>query len=242
MANPLRYSRQTRLPGWGQDGQDALSASAALVVGLGGTGTVAARHLAGAGVGRIGLSDPDKVDVSNLHRQILYDADAVGASKAFAAKAALERVNAEVRLVLHEEGEALAGYDIVLDCTDNFPSRFRLHAAAFAARLPLVYAAAEGFLGQVAIFTGYAADMPCLHCFVPLESGEARGPEEGCRGVGILGPVAGTVGAVAAAEALKFLLNIGRPLAGRLFLYDAREAEARVVRIPKDKECRFCGL
>lgn len=241
-----RYSRQTALPGFGEQGQQALAECAALICGLGGTGTAAARYLAGAGAGCIGLADIDKVERSNLHRQILYHESDIGAPKTEAALRALRRIAPHLEYRLYNAADdpapllqAIASYDVILDCTDSFPVRAELHRAAFAARVPLIHCAAEGYAGYVTVFRGYYPCEPCLHCFMPDPPDDPA--LRGCAGAGVLGPAPGIAGAAAAAEALKLLTGTGAPLSGRIQFFDLLKARTRETALRKNPGCRHCG-
>jgi len=240
-----RYARQIALPGWGADGQECLRLCSALIVGLGGLGTVAARYLAGAGVGALGLADKDRVELSNLHRQILYDETDIGARKTDAAAARLRAVNPDIALRPYhhvKSGEwqsVMAGYDAVVDCTDNFPARFTLHEAAHAAGVPFIYAAAEAYGGALCVFEGHKPDMPCLECLMPRSASEAE--EGGCAALGVLPSVPGAIGAMAAGECLALLLALRPASPSVLMRYDALKGEWRNCLIKKDPHCPLCA-
>ena len=241
----MRYARQISLDGFGEDGQDCLRVSRILIVGLGGLGSVAARYLAGAGLGAIGLADKDVVETSNLHRQILFNDNDVGARKTDATQRALKAVNAEPALHIYDNvGDAdwsrvMSDYDIILDCTDNFRSRFILHDAAYALQKPIIYAAAEGYQGAVAQFSGYMPKAPCMHCFIP--SSTERNSEGGCAGLGVLPTVPGVIGALAATQCLTYLLKLGDSPPGVMSHYDALKNRWRQSRIAKDENCERCS-
>ena len=214
-----------------------------LVVGAGGLGCPAALYLAAAGVGKLTLADADKVDLTNLQRQILYDAGVVGAPKVDAARRALHRMNPEVEvLALEKRIEDFSGLvakaDVVLDCTDNFATRKAINRACAAARKPLVSGAAIRFDAQIAVFDLARPDSPCYACLFP-EDGEVE--EVQCSQMGVFAPLTGIVGALQAAEALKLLAGIGASLAGRLLVFDAKSAEWRSVKVAKDPACPVCG-
>lgn len=238
MSNFSRYSRQVILREVGVNGQQLLRDSTVLVIGVGGLGTVAALYLAGAGVGRLMLADRDTVELSNLQRQILYRQSDVGRAKTAAAQDQLQALNAEVEVVLCDAEnwrEALSQADVVLDCTDNFPSRFAINAACVQARKPLISGAAIRFEGQLAVFD-LRRGGPCYACLYP-ETGEAQ---ETCEEAGILGPVVGTVGALQALAALKLLLGIGDD-AGHLLTWDAHDMQWRRLKLKSDPRCTVCG-
>ena len=241
----LRYSRHILLPEIGVEGQARLRAAHALIVGAGGLGCPAALYLASSGIGRLTLADPDRVDLTNLQRQILYRDDAVGALKVEAARTTLGAVNPEVSVVaLAErlEGDALerrvAEADVVLDCSDNFATRHAVNRACVRHAKPLVSGAAIRFDGQVAVFDLRRDDAPCYACLFP-EGGETE--ELRCAVMGVLAPLTGAVGALQAAEAIKLLAGVGESLNGRLLMFDALRAEWRSVRVPKDPDCAVCA-
>jgi len=215
-----------------------------LVVGAGGLGCPAALYLAAAGVGRLTLADSDKVDLTNLQRQILYRAEVVGTPKVDAARAALNSVNPEVEIIGLEKrldsnnaGTLVAGADLVLDCTDNFATRHLLNRACAKHRQPLVSGAAIRFDGQVMVFDLRDPAAPCYACLFP-EEGEVE--EVQCSVMGVFAPLTGIVGATQAMEALKLLAGIGASLSGRLLLLDAKNADWRTVRVSKDPACPVC--
>ncbi len=241
----LRYSRHILLPEIGVEGQSRLSAAHALVVGAGGLGCPAALYLASSGIGRLTLADPDRVDLTNLQRQILYRDDAVGALKVEAARKTLGAVNPAVSVVPLAErlaGEALerlvADADVVLDCSDNFATRHAVNRACVRHARPLVSGAAIRFDGQVAVFDLRRDDAPCYACLFP-EGGETE--ELRCAVMGVLAPLTGAIGALQAAEAIKLLAGVGESLNGRLLMFDALRAEWRSVRVRKDPDCAVCA-
>jgi len=241
IAESARYARQIVLPEVGVNGQRLLQDSTALIIGIGGLGSVAALYLAGAGVGRLLLSDRDHVDLSNLQRQIVYRQSDVGRDKAQAASQQLLALNPQIEVELRpgalDSAALLAAVreaDIVLDCSDNFPTRFAVNRACVVARKPLVSAAAIRFEGQLALFDS-ARGSACYHCLYP-ETGEAQ---ENCEDAGVLGPVAGTIGSLQALVALKALLGLGDD-AGRLQLWDALRMQWRSLSIPRDAACPVC--
>jgi adenylyltransferase/sulfurtransferase len=222
-----------------------LRASRALVVGAGGLGCPAALYLAASGVGRIVLADPDRVDLTNLQRQILYTTKSVGALKVEAARAALAALNPEVEVVplaARLDAAALdplvAEADVVLDCTDNFATRHAINRACVAHRRPLVSGAAIRFDAQLMVFDLAAPQAPCYACLFPED---AQAEEVQCAQMGVFAPLAGTVGALQAMEAVKLLARAGeRPLA-RLLLIEARRGEWRSVAVKRDPGCTVCG-
>ena len=242
----LRYSRHLLLSELGVDAQQRFGESHALIVGIGGLGNPVAQFLAAAGVGTLTLIDADRVDLTNLQRQILFDTDAVGRPKVEAAAARIAAVNPEVRVVqladrvgLTELAPLAAAADIVADCTDNFATRHAVNRACVAAKKPLVSGAAIRFDGQIAVFDARDPANPCYHCLF----GEGDEFEETrCATMGVFAPLVGIVGATQAAEALKLLAPAGRSLAGRLLLIDALTMEWRELSVPKDPACPVCGL
>jgi molybdopterin-synthase adenylyltransferase len=241
----LRYSRHILLPEFGVDAQARFGRSHALIVGVGGLGNPAAQFLAAAGVGSLTLVDADRVDLTNLQRQILFDTAAVGRSKVDAARERIAAVNPEVHVaqVAVRVGDAelapLAhAADVIVDCSDNFATRHAVNRASVAAGKPLVSGAAIRFDGQLAVFDPRDATSPCYHCLF----GEGEEIEETrCATMGVFAPLVGIVGATQAAEALKLLAGVGRSLAGRLLLLDALDMEWREVRVQKDPHCAVCA-
>lgn len=231
-----RYSRQIVLREVGVNGQQLLRDSTVLVVGLGGLGSAAALYLAGAGVGRLLLCDRDRVDASNLQRQILYTQNDLGRLKTDAARERLAALNKDVTLeTLEPSGieAAVQRADVVLDCTDNFPSRFTLNTLCVKARKPLVSGAAIRFDGQLAVFDLRQSASSCYACLY-ANSGDAQ---ETCEEAGILGPVAGVIGSMQALAALQLLLGIGED-AGRLQIWNARTMQWKSISIPRDTACK----
>jgi molybdopterin-synthase adenylyltransferase len=239
----LRYSRHILLAEFGVEGQEKLRAASALIVGAGGLGCPAALYLAASGIGRLTLADGDKVDLTNLQRQILYRAESVGKPKVEAARRALAAVNPEVVVLplqerLSEFGDLVAQADLVLDCTDNFATRHALNRACFQRKKPLVSGAAMRFDAQVMVFDLRKPDSPCYSCLFPEE---AEFEEVQCSTMGVLAPLTGVVGALQAVEAIKLLIGIGEPLAGRLMVIDAKASEWRTMKVTKDPGCRVCS-
>jgi molybdopterin-synthase adenylyltransferase len=241
----LRYSRHILLDELGPDAQEKFAAAHALVIGVGGLGAPVAQFLAAAGVGTITLCDADRVDLTNLQRQILYATADIGQPKVAAAVCRLAAVNPTVELRPIAErvgGHALAALvakaDVVVDCCDNFATRHDVNRACVAARKPLVSGAAIRFDGQVAVFDARDASSPCYHCLF----GEGDELEETrCATMGVFAPVVGIVGATQAAEALKLLAGIGESLTGRLLLLDALAMQWRELRVPRDPGCAVCS-
>lgn len=249
----LRYSRQIFLPEIDEIGQQRLAASRVLVLGLGGLGSPAAAYLAGAGVGHLTLVDPDSVDISNLHRQILHRSTGIGLAKTESARQSLRALNPEIEIVGHKGRlvgsqlvEAVRSVDLVVDGTDNFESRFELNRVCVAERRPLVYGAVVGMEGQASLFRADLDQSPCYSCLYRDLEGhpDAIGPAsswENCTAQGVLGPVAGIIGCIQATEALKVLLGIDTGLLGRLLLVDARTMEFHWFDVRKDPGCRVCS-
>lgn len=216
-----------------------------MIIGAGGLGCPAALYLAASGVGRLTLADSDKVDLTNLQRQILYRAESVGAAKVEAAKASLADVNPDVRVqAVHRRVEGaelerlVADADVVLDCTDNFATRKAINRACVALGKPLVSGAAIRFDAQLAVFDLRTKDAPCYACLFP-EDGEVE--EVQCSTMGVFAPLTGVVGALQAAEALKLLAGVGQSLSGRLQIFDAKTSEWRSVKVKKDPACGVCA-
>ena len=239
----LRYSRQILLPTFGIEGQERLRAARVLLVGLGGLGSPVAMYLAAAGVGRLVLADHDAVDLSNLQRQIIHTTPRIGQPKAESACATLAALNPEVELVPVRERltaatlpDLLRDLDLVVDCCDNFDTRFAINAACVAAGKPLVSGAAIRLEGQVTTFSGQPGG-PCYQCLYPRDGGI----DETCTANSVLAPVLGIIGSIQATEAIKVLSGLGEPLFGRLLLLDAGLMQWRQVRLVADQGCPVCG-
>jgi molybdopterin/thiamine biosynthesis adenylyltransferase/rhodanese-related sulfurtransferase len=240
----LRYSRHLLIPEVGAAGQAKLLGSKALLIGAGGLGSPASLYLAAAGVGTIGIVDFDVVDVSNLQRQILHTTDRVGERKTESAKRSINALNPEIKVVAHEEmlvaenvERIIAGYDVILDGTDTFETRYILNDAAVAAGIPVVHASVFRFEGQLTTFIPYEG--PCYRCLYPTPPPPELAP--GCSVAGVLGVVPGILGLLQANEALKVLLGIGQTLAGRLLLFDALETEFTELKLRRDPNCPVCS-
>lgn len=245
-AQLLRYSRHILLPEFGIDGQQRLCEGHALVVGMGGLGSPVALYLAASGVGHITLCDADTVDLTNLQRQIAHDTGSIGRLKVESARAALARINPEVtvqtvaeRVAGQRLAELVAAADVVIDATDNFPTRHAINRACVKARKPLVSGAGVRFDGQIAVFDLRDPASPCYECLFP-EGDEVE--ETRCAVMGVFSPVVGIIGAMQAAEALKLLAGIGESLTGRLQLLDVLSMAWRSVRLRKDPRCGVCSL
>jgi molybdopterin/thiamine biosynthesis adenylyltransferase len=246
-----RYARHLVLREIGGPGQQKLKAAKVLIVGAGGLGAPAALYLAAAGVGQIGLVDPDTVALSNLQRQVLYTGADVGRPKTQAAAERLAALNPDIRLIAIDQAltsanaaDMVAPYDLVLDGTDDFATRFAVNAACLAQAKVLVSGAIGRWSGQVGVFAAgltrgrsLAERQPCYRCLVPHIPPDA----ETCAAVGVVGALAGVVGSMMALEAIKLITGAGEPLTGRLWLYDALDGESRTVRLSPDPSCAACG-
>jgi len=240
-----RYSRHILLPEVGVGGQAKLLASKVFVVGAGGLGSPALLYLAAAGVGSLGIADADAVELSNLQRQIIHRTDDLGKNKAVSAEEAIRRLNPQCRVQVFPERltaknirQALAGYDVVLDGSDNFPTRFLVADCCWFERIPLVTAAVLRFEGQLMTVLPGEGN-PCYRCFIPEPPPAGLVPT--CQQAGVLGAVVGVMGTLQAAEAIKVLLGIGRVQSHRLLVYDALEGTFRTVKRRRDPACPLCG-
>jgi molybdopterin/thiamine biosynthesis adenylyltransferase len=240
----LRYSRHILLNEIGVEGQQRLRQAHMLVIGAGGLGSPAAFYLASAGVARITLVDGDRVDLTNLQRQILHTTERIGASKAESGRLTLAAINPDVevvplaRRVDADDLLALVGdASVVLDCSDNFATRHAVNRACVARRRPLVSGAAIRFDGQLAVFDAGRADSPCYACLFPAGDGE----DELCSVMGVFAPVTGIVGTLQAAEALKLAAGCGEPMVGRFMMLDVLTMSMRTVRVPRDPHCPVCA-
>jgi adenylyltransferase/sulfurtransferase len=239
-----RYKRHLLLDEVGAEGQRRLLESRVLIIGAGGLGSPAALYLAAAGVGTLGLVDFDRVDASNLQRQILYATADVGRPKVEVAAERLRALNPDVRVVAHPERleaanarERIAAYDVVLDGTDTFPSRYLTSDVCVWERRPLVYGSIMRFEGQVSVFD--ATRGPCYRCLFPEPPPPELAPN--CAAAGVLGVLPGVIGMLQATEVLKLLLGRGEPLIGRLVAYDALALEFRSFKLSRDPDCAVCG-
>ncbi|MEO6222132.1 MAG: molybdopterin-synthase adenylyltransferase MoeB [Vicinamibacterales bacterium] len=246
MASPeaIRYARQVLLPEFGREGQQRLLDARVLIVGLGGLGSPASMYLAAAGVGTLGLVDFDVVDETNLHRQIIHGTSDIGRSKMASASETLGAINPGVRLEPHEEPFGVSNaralvdaYDIVVDGTDNFPTRYLVNDACVMSGTPNVYGSVFRFEGQAAVFA--APGGPCYRCLHPEPPPAGLIPN--CAEAGVLGVLPGIIGTIQATEAIKLITGIGEPLVGRLLLYDASRMMFRDIRLSRDPECPVCG-
>jgi adenylyltransferase/sulfurtransferase len=239
-----RYARHIALAGFGEAGQRRVREASVLVVGAGGLGSPVALYLGAAGIGELHVSDFDRVDVTNLQRQILFSEQDVGRDKTDAAARRLAALNPEVRLRVTAgrlSGEALLeaveAATVVADCCDNFATRFAVNQACVATGTPLVSGAVIRYEGQLAVFRADRAPGPCYQCLYQ----EGDEDLEDCRGNGVLGPAVGVIGAAMAVEALKLVSGCGPVADGRLMLYDALAQEWRSVRLPRDPACPVCS-
>ncbi len=239
-----RYARQLTLSEIGQEGQIELKRAKVLIVGLGGLGNVAAAYLAAVGVGKLGLMDYDKIDLNNLHRQPLYTKADVGKPKVLVAKEKLLSINEhalidtyEAKLTSENALGTLEKYDIILDCTDNFPARYLINDACALLKKPDIYGAAIEFEGQASVFS--AEKGPCYRCFFPKPPNP--GEVKSCADAGVLGTVPALIGVIQATEAIKIILGKGETLTGKLFLYNSLENKFELANIKKNSACELCG-
>ena len=240
----LRYSRHLLIPEVGLDGQRKLKASSALIIGTGGLGSPVALYLAAAGVGRLGLVDYDVVDSSNLQRQVIHGTSTVGKLKVESARDKILDLNPEIQVDVFNESFTSANamriakdYDVIIDGTDNFPTRYLSNDVSVFLGKPNIYASIYRFDGQVSVFD--ARRGPCYRCLFPEPPPPGLVPS--CAEGGVLGVLPGTIGTIQATEALKVLLGIGEPLIGKLLLYNALEMSFEFVRLKKNSNCRVCG-
>jgi len=240
----LRYSRQIMLPDVDIDGQEKLLSSRVLILGLGGLGSPASLYLAAAGVGHIVLADFDKVDLSNLQRQIVHTTADIDRAKVESAKDSLAAVNPEIEITALNgvlEGESLEEQvrlaDAVVDCTDNFSIRFALNAACVRQKTPLISGAAIRLEGQVAVYDSRDPQSPCYRCLYQ----ESDDLQLTCSESGVIAPLVGMIGTTQAMETLKVLIGFGKPLVGRLLLLDAKNLEWRSLKLKRDPQCPECA-
>ena len=238
----LRYSRQIILPEVGIEGQQALLDSTMLLIGVGGLGSPSAMYLAAAGVGHLIIADFDKVELSNLQRQVIHHTDDIGEFKVDSAKAKMLSINPDVKITTVKDLDEnnlnawVDKSDIVLDGTDNFDTRFKINKACVEQKTPLVSAAVIRFEGQLSVFKGYEVDKPCYQCLYSEEGNS----DENCTDNGILAPVAGMLGTMQALQAIKVVLSLGEQLVGKLMMIDALDLTFRSVKINKDSACKIC--
>ena len=241
----LRYSRHILLNEFGLEAQHCLGQSHALVIGAGGLGSAALLYLASAGVGHISIADGDKVDLTNLQRQVVHREDTIGMNKAESAQRQLHAINSTITIDAIPErlgglalDAAVLNADIVLDCSDNFATRHAINRACVSHMKPLVSGAAVRFDGQITSFDLRRADSPCYHCLFP---DQPDGEEERCAVMGVFAPLVGIIGTMQAAEAIRLLSNIGEPLTGRLLMLDGRTLSLQMVKFRRDPHCACCG-
>jgi molybdopterin/thiamine biosynthesis adenylyltransferase/rhodanese-related sulfurtransferase len=239
-----RYSRHLLIPEVGEEGQRKLLDAKVLLVGAGGLGSPAALYLAAAGVGTLGVVDDDVVDDSNLQRQVIHTTDRLGIAKAESARIAIESINPDVKVVKHETRldksnvlEIFSQYDVILDGTDNFATRYLINDATVLLKKPNVHGSIFRFEGQATTFIPYEG--PCYRCLFPTPPPPELAPS--CAEAGVLGLLPGMVGMIQATETAKLILGIGEPLVGRLLTYDALGMEFRELRLSRDPECPMCG-
>ena len=240
----LRYSRQIMLPQIGIEGQQQLSRTRMLIIGMGGLGSPVAMYLAAAGVGELTLVDDDDVDLSNLQRQIIHSNHDIGHAKVDSARQSLQAINPECKVISIKQRLDLQALtvqaqraDVVIDACDNFETRFMINEACVATRTPLVSGAAIRLEGQVAVFRNDLDNSPCYHCLYKNE-GEL---DQSCSSNGVLAPVVGIIGSIQALEAIKIITGFGEDLNGRLLLLDADTMEWRSIKLKKDPACPVCN-
>jgi molybdopterin/thiamine biosynthesis adenylyltransferase/rhodanese-related sulfurtransferase len=243
-AQAKRYSRHLLVPEVGEEGQFKLLDAHVLLIGAGGLGSPAGYYLAAAGVGTIGIIDADVVDESNLQRQILHNTHRIGQYKAESARETIEALNPDVKVITHIErldesnvARIIADYDVIVDGTDNFPTRYLLNDAALIANKPVVHGSVFRFEGQLTVFKPYEG--PCYRCLYPEPPPIALAPS--CAEAGVLGVLPGIIGLLQATETIKLLLGIGDPLVGRMMTYDALAGEFNELRLFRDPKCPACG-
>jgi sulfur-carrier protein adenylyltransferase/sulfurtransferase len=241
----LRYSRHLSLPEVGENGQRRLKASRVLCIGAGGLGSPAALYLTAAGVGTLGLVDVDAVELSNLQRQVIHGTADVGRSKLASASDRLHAINSHVAIEAHETlldehnaFDLVSAYDVIVDGTDNFPTRYLVNDACVLAGRPNVYGSIARFEGQASVFA--TKEGPCYRCLHPEPPPAGLIPD--CAEAGVLGVLPGVVGTIQATEAIKLVLGIGEPLVGRFLVYDALRMRFREITLRKDPDCPVCGL
>lgn len=239
-----RYSRHIILPEVGGEGQQKIMEGKVLILGVGGLGSPAALYLAAAGVGTLGIVDSDEVDITNLQRQILHFTDDIGRAKTQSASEKLKKLNPEINIKTYKTkvnskniADLIKDYDVVVDGTDNFPTRFLVNDACYFAKKPLVHGAILRFDGQV--MTIVPDEGPCYRCI--YREPPPPGMVPSCQQAGVIGSVAGIIGTIQANEALKILLGTGKTLNGRLLVVDALEANFRQINTRKDPRCPLCG-
>lgn len=243
-AQLLRYSRQIMLPQIDIDGQERLLAARVLIIGAGGLGSPAAMYLAAAGIGHIAIADPDSVELSNLQRQLLHHDKDIGRNKVDSAQDTLKLINPDVQVstiaaALQDDAldEEVRQADVVLDCSDNFATRFAVNRACVSHRTPLVSGAAIRMEGQIAVFDSSRENSPCYHCLYK----EGEETDQTCTENGVLSPIVGIIGSLQALEAIKVINSMGESLAGRLVIFDGLTHEWRTLTLKPDADCTVCG-
>ena len=241
----LRYSRHILLDEIGIEGQERLLAARALVIGAGGLGSPAAMFLASAGVGHLTIVDHDTVDLTNLQRQIAHTTDRVGQPKAASVRQTLAQINPDITVEALQERvddarllELVSQADVVLDCTDNFATRHAVNRACVAQHKPLVSGAVIRFDGQISVFDPRSGTQPCYSCLFPQDQ---QFEDVACSTMGVFAPLVGVVGAMQAAEALKLLMGVGEPLAGRLMMLDGLRMDWTTIRVGRNDACPVCS-
>jgi adenylyltransferase/sulfurtransferase len=242
-----RYSRHLIIPDVGMQGQKRLKNAKVLVIGAGGLGSPALLYLAAAGVGTIGLVEFDEVDESNLQRQVIHGQSDVGRKKSASARDSVAEVNPLVNLVVHDTRldndnvfEIFEGYDLILDGTDNFATRYLVNDAAYFLKIPYVWGSIYRFDGQASVFAPtLGEDLPCYRCLYPEPPPPGMVPS--CAEGGVLGVLCASIGSIQVNEAIKLIAGIGEPIAGQLVIYDALEMEYRKLKVRKDPHCALCG-
>ena len=240
----LRYSRQIMLPQVDLAGQEKLLASRVLIIGAGGLGSPAAMYLAAAGIGQLAIADFDVVDLSNLQRQLLHHSNDIGREKATSARETLLSINPDIQVTAipralqgDELNEQVQLADVVLDCSDNFATRFTVNTACVRQHTPLVSGAAIRLEGQLAVFDSRKENSPCYNCLYK----EGENEEQTCAETGVLSPLVGIIGSMQALEAIKVILSLGNNLTGRLVIFDALQHEWRTLTLPRDPNCPVCN-
>ena len=242
----LRYSRHILLPEIEYSGQEKLLNSHCLIIGAGGLGSPVSIYLASSGIGKITICDFDDVDISNLQRQILHSDNSIGTNKAISASNFLNKVNPEIiitpiakKLNIYEMTNIANEADVIIDCSDNFETRYALNKIAFSLKKPLISGAAIKFDGQISVFDFRKISSPCYECLFPDTNTEE---ELRCADHGVFSPIVGIIGSTQAAEALKIILDIGNSLMGRLLLFNAKDMTWKTITIVKDKSCNVCSI
>ena len=241
----LRYSRHILLPEIEYEGQEKILNSHCLVIGAGGLGSPVSIYLASSGIGKITICDFDDVDISNLQRQILHNDKSIGTNKAFSARKFLNKINSETTIIpinkkLNIDGmtKIAKNVDVIIDCSDNFKTRYALNKIAFNLKKPLVSGAAIKFDGQISVFDFRKSTSPCYECLFPDSKSEV---ELRCADLGVFSPLVGIIGSTQAAEAIKIILDLGDSLMSRLLLLNSKDMTWKDIQITKDKSCKVCS-